>query len=80
MSSQRLAWRYFRMYPDTVHNVLEYVKPKSSIMMNRNVTYFPVADPGFPVNGRCPPGGGATTPNAGMFYKICMSKIKNCVP
>ena len=33
-----------------------------------------VADPGFPV------GGGAWTPEAAMFRKICMSKRKNWVP
>ena len=40
----------------------------------------PVADPGFPVGGRGPRGGGAWTPEAATFHKICMSKRKNWVP
>ena len=40
-----------------------------------------VADPGFPVGGRGPRGGGgAWTPEAAKFHKVCMSKRKNWVP
>ena len=35
---------------------------------------------GFPVGGVDLVGGGAWTPEAAMFRKICMSKRKNWVP
>ena len=42
---------------------------------------YSVADPGFPVGG-APTlwGGGASTPEAAKFLKICMSKRKNLDP
>ena len=43
-----------------------------------NITYT-VADPGFPIGG-CQPRGGAPTPEAATFRKICMSKRKNLDP
>ena len=39
-----------------------------------------MADPGFPVGERPPRGGGAPTPEAATFRKICMSKRKNLDP
>ena len=39
------------------------------------IPYDAVADPGFPVGGRGPRGGGGTwTPEAVTFRKFCMSK------
>ena len=44
------------------------------------IEMFPVADPGFPVVGGVDLVGGAWTPEAATFRKICMSKRKNWVP
>ena len=41
---------------------------------------IPVADPGFPVGGGVDFVGGAWTPEAVTFQKICMSKRKNLDP
>ena len=43
------------------------------------IVYLAVADPGFPVGG-VDLVGGALTPEAATFHKICMSKRKNRVP
>ena len=51
--------------------------------ISKNLSYdltllpLPVADPGFPVGGGVDLVGGAWTPEAAMFHKICMSKRKN---
>ena len=45
-----------------------------------NMTSPSVADLGFPVGGPWTSQGGASTPKAAKFHKICMSKRKNWVP
>ena len=47
--------------------------------LREGVVPITVADPGFPVGGRRPHGG-APTPEAATFRKICMSKRKNLDP